>query len=384
MSQYVPSAIFQDAGTLAREIERRKDLPEEYTYVRLFLLSYQHSQDTYNTYRREVERFCQWVWFIEKTALVKIDRHIFLRYIDFFYHPPKSWCADKHYPRVRHMLPNKDWRPFVMKGDKKETSQAAIKSMLACISTFYTFLMHEGCVSQNPIQMLNQKKQLVKTVKDTRVKRRLSQLQWNYVVEVAEKMAMTHPKYERNLYVISLFFLLGLRISEIANVTRLNKTMNLFYQDKEQRWWFEAHGKGNKQRDVAVPDAMLTALVRFRESVGLVGLPTPNDVSPLVPRRKGIGGLGPRQVRSLVSEVFQSAVEALRLDGLVDEARALEQATVHWLRHTAISEDVLHRPSDHVRDDVGHENIATTSLYIDSGNAERHASARKKKMKIED
>lgn len=383
MSKYIPLAIFPDAQTLARDVNLAQKYPSEYPYVRLFLLSYQHSKDTYNTYRREIERFCQWVWFEEETILCEVDRHLFLHYIEFFKKPPKRWISEKHYPRRLEDMPNPNWRPFVSKGEKV-TSEAALKSMLACISTFYTFLMHEQQVLQNPIQMLNQKKQLIKTVKSKKVKRRLSQTQWNYVVDVAKNLADQNPKYERHLYIISLFFLLGLRISEIARIDDADKPMGLFYQDKERRWWFEAHGKGNKQRDVAVADAMVEALSRFRQSIGLVGMPYPGDTVALVPKEKGSGGLGARQIRALVSEVFEHAYQALLKDGHQDESLALKQATVHWLRHTAISEDVLHRPTEDVRDDVGHENIATTSLYIDVMDAKRHASAKSKKLKIED
>ena len=43
-----------------------------------------------------------------------------------------------------------------------------------------------------------------------------------------------------------------------------------------------------------------------------------------------------------------------------DEADILGEATVHWLRHTGISDDVKNRPREHVRDDAGHCSSATT------------------------
>ena len=63
-----------------------------------------------------------------------------------------------------------------------------------------------------------------------------------------------------------------------------------------------------------------------------------------------------------------------------DAAADLQSATVHWLRHTAISADVQHRPADHVRLDAGHESIITTTRYIDIDRTERHASARQKQL----
>ncbi len=54
------------------------------------------------------------------------------------------------------------------------------------------------------------------------------------------------------------------------------------------------------------------------------------------------------------------------------------EATVHWLRHTGISDDVKHRPREHVRDDAGHSSSAITDKYIDIELRARHQSAKEK------
>lgn len=56
-------------------------------------------------------------------------------------------------------------------------------------------------------------------------------------------------------------------------------------------------------------------------------------------------------------------------------------ATVRWLRHTGISDDVKTRPREHVRDDAGHSSGAITDRYIDIERKERHDSARNKSLK---
>lgn len=63
------------------------------------------------------------------------------------------------------------------------------------------------------------------------------------------------------------------------------------------------------------------------------------------------------------------------------DAIVLKSATVHWLRHTGISEDVKFRPREHVRDAAGHASMATTDRYFDSDLRERHESGRKKLIK---
>lgn len=85
-----------------------------------------------------------------------------------------------------------------------------------------------------------------------------------------------------------------------------------------------------------------------------------------------------RPIRRLVQEYFDQAADMLESQGDKDEAISLRAATVHWLRHTGISEDVKRRPREHVRDDAGHSSSAITDRYIDVELRERHRSAKKK------
>lgn len=158
--------------------------------------------------------------------------------------------------------------------------------------------------------------------------------------------------------------------------------MDDFERDFEGRWWFRTVGKGNKERQVSVSDSMLKALKDYRKSRGLSELPSPGDYQPLIHKNKGHGGItSTRQIRGIVQGCFDAASEKLRAKGFADEASQLEAATVHWLRHTGISEDVKSRPREHVRDDAGHSSSAITDRYIDVHLSERHASARKKVIK---
>ncbi|MDH5232933.1 MAG: site-specific integrase, partial [Gammaproteobacteria bacterium] len=88
-----------------------------------------------------------------------------------------------------------------------------------------------------------------------------------------------------------------------------------------------------------------------------------------------------RQIRIIVQEAFDLAYQRMQNDGLEEDAGDLLSATVHWLRHTGISEDVKIRPREHVRDDAGHSSMQTTDRYIESDLRERHASAKHKPIK---
>jgi hypothetical protein len=115
---------------------------------------------------------------------------------------------------------------------------------------------------------------------------------------------------------------------------------------------------------------------------GLSALPNEDDKSSLIPKTLGKGPVtSTRHVRRLVQDCFDTAVEHMKEDKLEDDAHQLKAATVHWLRHTGISEDIKFRPREHVRDDAGHQSMATTDRYIESDNRERHQSGKRKRIK---
>ena len=370
----------------------------ELAFGRKFLDSYSGSNDTYNAYRREIERFLHWCWLIIKKPLQNIDRNDIKNYFEFSQHPPATWITTKNVQRfirqANNKISNPQWRPFVVRIPKMQHKQGktpdknhyvlsnnSLAALIAVLSTFFTFLQQESYTSVNPIQLVRQKKRYIQTHQTQKVTRKLSQLQWQYVINNVETLANTATKFERHLFLMSIFYLLGLRISEVATSSNHIPIMSNFAPDKNSRWWFTTVGKGNKVRDIAVPDTMLGALKRYRTSCNLSPLPTRGESTPLIAKNNGRGNLGARQIRNLVQQCFDYAITNLRKDGKEDAAQDLETATVHWLRHTAISTDVEHRPREHVRDDAGHESSIITDRYIDIDRIARHDSARYKKLK---
>lgn len=161
--------------------------------------------------------------------------------------------------------------------------------------------------------------------------------------------------------------------------------MNDFHKDQDGLWWFTTVGKGNKERQIAVSDTMLATLAtlkRWRKYQGLSAFPTPADNTPLFPLHRGKGPLGnTTHIRNIVQGCFDRAVENLAEQGFKEEAEAMMDVTVHWLRHTGISDDVKIRPKEHVRDDAGHSSSAITDRYVDVELKERHKSAKRKKIR---
>lgn len=363
------------------------DALADYQYASEFIYSYRGSPDTFSTYRREIEHFLHWCWIVSKKSLNQIVREDIESYVEFSKHPPTSWIGSKNVARYIDKkglrVPNEGWRPYVHVKGEYVVSQAALQSLFSVLSSFFNFLIQENYIKANPVSQIRQKSKFLRKQQSQGKIRRLSPLQWEYVIESAESMAAAEPAiHERTLFIMNALFAMYLRISELVETPRWQPQMGHFQADQEGNWWFTTVGKGNKEREVSVSDAMLEALKRYRNSRGLQALPAPGESSALIHKTRGKGGItSTRQIRGIVQKCFDQATDKMQREGFQEDAERLSSATVHWLRHTGISEDVKHRPREHVRDDAGHGSSAITDRYIDVERAERHASARGKMIK---
>lgn len=90
---------------------------------------------------------------------------------------------------------------------------------------------------------------------------------------------------------------------------------------------------------------MLNALKAYRKALKLPSLPSPNEKTPLVTSHLTHKAFtSTRYIRELVQACFDFSCERLETDNQKEDAEQLASATVHWLRHTGISEDVKVRP----------------------------------------
>ena len=404
-SDYTPQAIFDSIDYLLASENIPAHVPsqyyDDYQYAKQFLLSYQHNRATFLSYRREIERFAQYSWFVTCHAMEKMQRADIEEYLIFCQKPPISWIARKKVDRFTvnkngERLPNPAWRPFLVtisKSDRRQgkslrrnqyrLSEKGFKEIFTILNCYYNFLIQEERTGLNPIIQIKQKSRFYQTHQSKTKIRRVSEYQWKTIIETAEQMTEREPeKHERTLFMISALYSMYLRISELAASPRWTPTMNDFSKDHEGRWWFTTVGKGNKERLIAVSPSMLTALKRWRKHLQLTpSLPTVSDDSPLLPKR-GHGAITDTgHIRKIIQSCFDLAIIRLEQRERHDDAAELGQATVHWLRHTGISDDVKIRPREHVRDDAGHSSSSITDKYIDIHLHERHNSAKNKTMK---
>jgi site-specific recombinase XerD len=373
---------------------------KDYQVILSFLYSYRGSSDTFVAYRRDLERLTQWSWFVRNKSVLKLKRDDIETFIDFCIKPYKRWIGLKTVARFKQKdgqkLPNPEWRPFEVRISKQnhkigktqnksdyQFSQQSLKAMFNILGSFYNYLIQEELTQINPVLLIRQKSKFLQKEAINPTIRRLSEKQWQTVINLAKELAEKDTKYEREVFILSCLYGMYLRISELVASKRWTPTMGDFSQDNDGNWWFRTVGKGNKARNIAVSPSMLAALKHYRSKyLHLTPCPMTGEKTPLIAHIRNVNSpiTSTRPIRQLVQCCFDRAANVLESQGEIHEADLLRTATVHWLRHTGISDDVKIRPREHVRDDAGHSSSAITDRYIDVELKERAASAKKKKI----
>ncbi len=116
-------------------------------------------------------------------------------------------------------------------------------------------------------------------------------------------------------------------------------------------------------------------LVRYRRANDLPALPREGERTPLLmPVIGPAQPMGRSAIHELVKETMRRTASRLRAHGPEHEAAAahVERASTHWMRHTAGSHQSDRIDLKVVRDNLGHTNIATTSVYLHAQDDVRH------------
>ena len=380
------------------------DAPQEFAHTQSFLKSYSRkSEATYRSYRNEVERLLLWSWTVAKKSIVSLKRADLEAYFDFVHSPPAHWVAlsvaDRFKPIGGQSCQNQNWRPFVVKIAKQDRRKAldsglalpdttsghslsheAMKICYSALSCFYDYLTDEGYAFGNPIPAIRKQSPfLIKGVTSKSIKR-LSNLQWDYVLDCARGAADKDADHERTLFIVAMLKTLYLRVSELSDRSNWQPVWKHFWQDGDGNSWLKVLGKGNKIRDVSVPSSLGPYTQRYQDHRQSLS-PSFGLNATLVAKNRGVGGMTARQLRRIVQYAFDLAHDKMRSEGFVDEAQALREATTHWLRHTGASKDIATRPLKHMADDLGHASMGTTDqVYIQSDMKDRARTGKEREV----
>ncbi|MGF6262598.1 site-specific recombinase XerD [Paraburkholderia youngii] len=347
------------------QLSARNDLDA----VRAWLSNYADTKTTFDNYRKEAERLLLW-------AVVQLGKPLSsLTHEDLLLF--KAFIADPQ-PAARWVSANGGkyargdtrWRPF-----NGPLSPASQRQALIILNAMFTWLVNAGYLRGNPMALLRQRAKR----SAPRVTRYLSTSLWDevklFVEQLPQDTDAQRAYYARCRWLTTLFYLQGMRISEVAG-GQMGQFFRRLGADGQDQWWLETLGKGDKERIVPVSAELVQELRSYRTLNGLAALPTRAEETPLVLPFKGRNRcLSRSAIHDAIKGIFAGAAMWLRARGpeFADRADELERASAHWLRHTAGS----HQADGGVdlrtiRDNLGHVSLNTTSLYLHTEDDARH------------
>jgi len=336
--------------------------------VLAWLARYADSPATLASYRKEAERLLLWCTLQHSVAISDLTHEDLLVYQRFLAdpQPAERWVMKPGQKQGRASLL---WRPFA--GPLGTSSQ---RQALSILNAMFSWLVEAGHLAGNPLALSRRKRRTVAP----RVSRFLPMEHWEVVKATIEAMPVVSHREKlhasRCRWLFSLLYIGGLRVSEICG-TAMGGFFSRRSADGRERWWLEVTGKGEKTRLVPATGELMSEVIRYRTACELSPLPSEGDETPLV--RPLIGPNKPvarSAIHEIVKTVFRESATRLRRQGPEFEAAAahLEQASTHWMRHTAGSHLSGKVDLKVVRDNLGHANISTTSIYLHSEDDARH------------
>lgn len=335
--------------------------------IRAWLVRFADTETTFDNYRKEAERLLLWSVIELGKPLSSLTHEDLQAYQRFLADPQPSarWVMTKR------KMPRNDpaWRPFA--GPLSPTSQ---RQAVVILNALFSWLVNAGYLAGNPLSLSRHRQRKAKP----RVTRFLDEDLWNEVKRTIERMPRESNRerehYYRVRWLFSLFYITGIRISEMVQ-----NTMGGFFcrkdRDGELRWWLEITGKGDKTRIIPATNELMVELARYRREMGLIPTPIEGEEIPLI---LPIGGRHQAMTRSAIhqitKQVFKNTADNLKLSGpeATGKIARLEAASAHWMRHTAGTQMAGQMDLRHVRDNLGHESLNTTNTYLHSEDDLRH------------
>lgn len=332
----------------------------DYEAIQAWLRLRVHGTHTWRAYRKEAERFLLWAVLERHKALSSLDGDDCVAYRDFLAAPGSEWTGPRNAQRW-----SEAWRPF--EGPLSVRSQAAAMTIVRSLCAWLVRRQYLDSTPWDDVPARPDAPSMPQL-------RALSQKQWGLVQRwlVDELARAPSPALHRLQFLLMFSYMTGMRLAELA-AAKLGWLRHEQLDDGEWAWSIMVLGKRNKWREVPLPDPAVEAL---RVSLVMRGLrpdPLDNDPeAPLVCKLAQEAPLSGARIYAILVDGFERCATHV----WAQDRRAAErirEASTHWLRHTYGSHAAARGvPQDVLQANLGHESLATTSIYVRAEKARRH------------
>jgi site-specific recombinase XerD len=384
LAERAPSGLLHMSGPNRKTGHAQMRAKSDLQAIEVWLSEFQDSPETFRAYRKEIERFLNWLFLKEGIPFSAASREHILAYRQFLANPEpvEEWCAPRY---VRRTDPA--WRPFEG-GLADESRDYAI----TVLGSLFGYLRDAGYLIGSPVMRKRRASGRAKRLESLarKSKKGPSQAAQRYVpahlmtlvldtlARLAEEASEGSWKreIERGLFVLRFMVNTGLRRAELASA-KLSDFVTTKARKGEQLNMLNVVGKGARDRQVVLTPAALEAVHRYHGVYGIAEVGRTERPLLLSTSGRNLHALEESQVYRIVQDAFACAAEALQGDERLteDERQGLLNVSPHWLRRTyatrCLERNVALR---HLQTQLGHRSEATTLGYQFSEISERYAA----------
>lgn len=303
------------------------------------------SLPTAKSYRREAERLLLWAMAERQKPISSMNMDDCLAYMSFLEHIPQPWISRR---RAERLEPG--WAPFA-----GQLSHASRRQAVTVVASLFEWLVAAGYLRGNPWRLVNRHTgdDSGRNELDTRA---FTPEAWAALLGFVEAQAPS-PARSRTHFLLQFLEATGLRAAELlgARMGDLRRVRG--------RWALQVHGKGSRNRVVAVPRQALEALETYLDSRSLPGVGhAPPETPVLASIPDPMEPIGYQALYESTKAWFRRGIRASELPAS-EKADAL-RGSLHWLRHTCGTR-ALERGAglDVVQGQLGHRDPRTTMKY---------------------
>lgn len=244
------------------------------------------------------------------------------QFTDFVQHTFESVPQDANYGMIRS---------WIIQLSEEKKDPASINRKIACLRSFYKFLLRQQHIAKNPmlkVRVLKTPKKLPHFVNESDLNAILDQ----------EEIPTTHDEL-RNRLLVELFYATGMRLSELINL----KDRDFNFRDRSVK----VLGKRNKERVIPFTASLVPMLENYKDLRNREI--ERKDTGIFFVNKKGVK-LSPVTVNRIVKSYLKNT--------------PVEKKSPHVLRHTYATH-LLNNGAEinAVKDLLGHTSLAATQVY---------------------